>query len=824
MADRMTDRILGDITPKATIPPEWMEDLAKECRMRVSASEAGTASFREQRREDMKFVEFQYDDEDVEEREQARKPALQTHLVKERIQEAMHRYRESGLWFRVGSATGETGNDAAKAFNGLAQRDQRESLGEAEMERIVNDAAYYGEGWGTWDEVDAEGLLQSGLARYDESGGGRIEYADTAEASVFDRRLRLRHCDAEHIYEDPSDTSPDRREMAYLIETEMITLEERNARWPKAKRLPASVFSAGDGWFTNDPDEGHGPKRDQRVVIARYFRRRVETVTYVWHPGEPFKFGAVREDRLTQEQQAVVQLDPMNVRRVTKSSKIVELIVTDGLFVLEGPTTLPYETIPYFRAVHLEEKLPNGEITKRGMVYLLRDPNAAISVGLSDIFWKTAIASPPVWLATGDSTLAYPRDWEDTTRPLGIRRYDEYSRYPGSDGNPLKLTPPQFVSPTPDLSGALQMLEVTRNFMSASAGAADPNQRETNVQQRSGVAMDRLERMRAAAQSLLTWNAEHIAIPRSGSIWVMKARYIYDRVGRHLIVAGESPSKPDEGWLVGVPFVRHPTTGELVPVQVPKDARTFPLPGSEDMTGQPRTLQVHRFNPGTDAVRVVTHAQSLNAAGNDVFAENLGVMAGALGQGNPAQLVLLKGALHAIGDRFPVDDVLKGIEALSPPAADQSQTDLLALPGQLRAQQQQMAQMQEAMQQLQQQADQNNAAKEIAQLRGQIDLMKAQMDSQTKVAIEDRKIDADREKTAKTLEQKEDAAVLAAATKLDSDETAAEVVAFTEGLKAGIADGQQQDGQGGGNKSGGDKPPRRTKSSRARRANRGKKR
>ena len=815
MADRMSDRILGDILPKATIPPEWMEDLAKEARKRVAASEAGTAGFREQRKEDRQFVEFQYSEEDVEEREGARKPALQAHLAKERIQEVMHRFRESGLWFRVGSATGETGNDAARAFNGLAQRDQRESLGEAEMERIVTDAAYYGEGWGTWDEVDAEGMLQSGVARYE---NGSITYADTAAASIFDRRLRLRHCNAENIYEDPSDTSPDRRDMNYLIETEKITLEERNARYPKAKKLPASVFSAGDGWFTHDPDEGHGPKRDQRVVLARYYRRRVENVTYVWHPSGQFKYGSVREDRMSQEQQAVVDLDPMNVRRITKSSKIVERIVTDGLHVLEGPVTLPYESIPYFRAVHMEEELPTGEITKRGMVYLLRDPNAAISVGLSDIFWKTAIASPPVWLATGDSTLAYPRDWDDTTRPIGIRRYDEYSRYPGSDGNPLKLTPPAFVSPTPDLSGALQMLQVTRDFMSASAGAADPNQRETNVQQRSGVAMDRLERMRAAAQSLLVWSAEHITIPRSGEIYVMKARYTYDRVGRHLIVAGESPSKPDEGWLVGLPFVRHPTTGELITVDVPPEARTYPLPGTEDMSGQPRTLQVHRFNPATDAVRVVTHAQSLNAAGNDVFAENLGTMAASLGQGNPAQLVLLKGALHAMGDRFPVDDVLKGIEALMPPATDDAQTDIMALPAQLRAMQQQMAEQQQLMEQFKQAADSNEAAKEIAAIKAQVDKSNAELKARVDSAIADMKARTDLEKTRIVTDQREDASVLAAATKTDTARDAAETQAFVEGLKQAQNDGQN-DQNGGGNA-----PPRRTKSARARGANRRKKR
>ena len=774
MADKYTDERIDAIRLTARHPGEQAEQLAKEARSRVEANVAATQKFREQRREDREFIEFQYDDEAIDERKQGRKPALQVHLVNERIQEVMHKYRESGIGFRVASATSETGDDAAKAFNGLAARDQRDSLSEAEMERVILEAVYYGEGWGTWDEVDAEGMLDSGAMRYE---NGRMEFSEEASLGMFDRTLRMRACDAERIYEDPTDDTPDRRNLNWLVETEQITLEERNSRYPKAARLPLSVFDAGDSWFP-EHNVGQGPKRDQMVVIARYYRRRLEKIEYVWHP--TFGDKTIREDRLSPEQKQTIELDPMQVRRYTRNAPIIELIVTDGLFVLEGPTVLPYTTIPYFRAVNTEERLEDGERIKRGYVYRLRDMCAAMSVGLSDVFWKTAIAGTPGWIAPADAVQAYPRDWGDTTRPKNVRQYDQYTRYPGGDGNPQPLQPPQYVSPTPDQSGSMEMLSATRDMIGATAGAADPQQRDVNAQHRSGVALDRMERMAAASRSLPIWNAEKITTRRAAEIWLMKARYTYDRIGRRLIVAGESPSKPDEGWLVGVPFVRHPSTGALIPVTTTPDQMTYPLPGTEDANGVPRTLQIHRFNPATDAVKVATHAQSLNAAGNDAYAETLGQMAAALPD---HALILLKASLHAMADRFPVDEVLKELDAVSPPAADTGQTDIMALPGQFRQLQQQFNEQQQMMQQLQEAANQTNAAKEIASLRAQTDSATAQLKAQVDQIVAQMKVDADLQKTRIVTEQREDAAILAAATKRDSDETAAEVTAFVEGVK-----------------------------------------
>ena len=292
-----------------------------------------------------------------------------------------------------------------------------------------------------------------------------------------------------------------------------------------------------------------------------------------------------------------------------------------------------------------------------------------------------------------------------------------------------------------------------------------------------------MERMAATQLSLPVWNAEKISTRRSGEIWLMKAKYIYDRPGRRLIVAGESPSRPDEGWLVGVPFVRHPVTGALIPVQVPEEVRSYPLPGTEDAQGQPRTLQVHRFNPATDAVRVATHAQSLNAAGNDAYAQTLGQMAAALGPGHPAQLVLLKASLHATADRFPVDDVLKELDAIMPPAADEAQTDIMALPGQFRALQQQFMEQQQVVQQLQQAADANTTAKEIAAIKAQVDQGNAELKARVDAALADLKARTELEKTKIVTDQREDAALLAAASKTDASRDAAETAAFIKGVE-----------------------------------------
>ena len=765
MADRYGDRALERHVPTSAPPSEAMDELVKEARARVEENIAATTKFRKQRKADREFIEYQFQDDDEEERKKARKPSLQVHLINERVQEVMRRYRESGIGFRVASATSETGDDAAKAFNGLAQRDQRDSLSEAQLERIVQEAVYYGEGWGTWDAVDEDGMLASGVLRYD---NGRTQIVAEAGLGMFDRRLRLRSCDAERIYEDPTDDTPDRSQMNWLIETEQITHEQRDARYPRAKKLPLSVFDAGDSWFPEyQTDEG--PKRDRLVVVARYYRKRIEKVEFVWHP--TFGDKALRADRLSAEQRTLSEADP-GTFRTTKDVPILELIVTDGMYVLEGPTVLPYERIPYFRAVSTEERIEDGERLKRGVVYRLRDMAAAMSVGLSDAFWKVAIQGVPAWLVAADTLAAYPGDWRDTTIPKSVRQFDAFARYPGGDGRPLPLPAPQYVSPSPDLSSTMEMLAATKDMIGASAGSADPVQRDTTAQHRSAVALDRMDRMAAAGHSLPLWNAEHILMAAVGEIWRGMAPFIYDRVGRIVRVAGESPSHPDEGWIIGVPFIRHPSTGQPLPVQVPDDQTDYPLQGTGDpQNGTPdRTTKIHRFNPARDVVKVETFAQSLNAAGADAYAEVLLEAAPAVPEFAP---VLLKGALRAMADRFPVQAVLKELDALSPPPADTSSTDIMALPAQMRAIQAQLQQVTAERDQLRQAADQTAAAREIAAGK-----------DQTALTIAREKAQTDIQKTRIVTEQREDAAVLAAASKVDSERDAAEVTAFVKGLES----------------------------------------
>lgn len=779
MADRMSEKRLENMALSSRTPTEAMEALAKEARQRVEHSLAKTAKFREQRRSDMEFVEFQYRDEDVASRKEGRKPAMQVHTLFERIQEVMNKYRESGLGFRIGSATSETGDDAAKAFNGLAQRDQRDSLSESEMERVVLDATYYGEGWGTWDQVSEEGYVRT-VAEYRD---GAMQFSDEADLGLFDRRLRLRACDPENIYEDPSDSSPDRHKMRYLVETEQITLEERNARYPKASKLPDNVFEGGDTWFPSNAGDSSGARRDKLVVLARYYRRRVEQVTYVWHP--TFGQKVIREDRLTLEQKAVVTQDPMRVRRTVDEAPVVELIVTDGMFVLEGPTILPWSRIPYFRAVGSEEKLKDGERIKRGLVYRLRDMCAAMSVGMSDLMWKLSIVMPPGWIAPADAIMGHREDWRDTTRPRSVRQYDQYSRVPGSDGTPQPLNAPTFESPSPNLTGIVEMISVSREMLGASAGSADPPTRETESQYRSGVAMDRLERMRAAQFSLYIWHAEKVAMQSSAEVWLDKARYTYDRIGRKLIVAGDSPSKPDEGWLVGVPFIRHPVTGELMPVpDVTPDMMQYPLPGMEG-----RTTKIYRFNPATDAVKVTTHAQSLNAAGNDAYAEALGRMAEVTDM-PPVKMALLKDALHSQADRWPVNNLLKELDAISPPMADMEDTDITALPAQMKMLQAENAQLKQVLEETQAAADQNQAAREIASEKAAADVAKTQMQGETQKDITAMKIAADADKTEKTLEQKSDQAALQAGVQLEVEEAKETAAAHLKGLELGAEAGR----------------------------------
>lgn len=745
----------------AAPPTDNEAEIAAECRARVEEALLADRKFRQQRRADRAFMESQYAHEDLISRQGQRKPALELHPIRHHEQEILDDYRTAGAGFRIGSATSETGGDAAAAFNGLARRDQQDSNSESEVEKIILEAIRFGEGWGQWRIVDAEGDdAHDARPRLFTDG----EWSEQIGSGAFDKRLAVRACDNELVFPDPRDDTPDRRNMDWFVEVFPLTVEKRDARYPRAARLPDSVFdssSLAEGlrwWFPTPagvPGRGEGPLRDREVMIAHYYRRRWLRQEYVWAPG--FEAGPVRADRLSAEQQAAVaeHSGRGGVMRQVKQAPVVDLFVTDGLYLLEDRYRLPWGRIPYFRARGEEMRLNDGATIRRGLVFYMKDTSKALSISVSEAIWKQAIAPQDTLIAPVGSTTGQKKDWADlTVAKPGPRFYNAYARTPGPGGQREQLPAPQFITNQPAIESLIATAAALRDMIAMTAGGADPQQRDTAGQYRSAAALDRMDRLASVNRSAFIWNAEHITARSMGDIWLSMARWVYDRPGRLVMISGEAATDADEGWLIGVPFIRDPRTGAPIPMHdVPDGVMEVPI-------AEGATAKVYRFNPPRDAVKVTTYAANLATAKKDAVAEWLMNIMTARPELVPA---LATPMLKAAADTMPVEDAMKSVQAFFPPPVAADDTDFTTLLPRFQQAMQKIQQLEQNVQVLQQAADQVAAAKVLADEKNRTDL----------------------EKTRMQTEQRADAAVLAAASKTDDLQDTLRAHAALDGLKLG---------------------------------------
>lgn len=745
MPDRYSDEALGERQFSDREPTKDEQSIVSEVRARVAESYAARKKFIDERRVCRGFMESQWTAEQIRNRARADEPTIQIHLIQQRVQEVMHDFRMAGVGFRIGSATSETGKDAAKAFNGLALRDQRDSLAESVLERAVEEMVTFGEGWLQWMDV-SEMEATPGAA---DSGEMGVE----AELGMLDRRLVLREPDQDAVYPDPSDRTPDRHDMGWFVEVREMSWEERDAEFPRAARLSATSweqFGPADAGFWFLRTTGETAMRDRRLRIAYYYRRRFETQDYVWIPG----WSVVRRaDRLTDGQEAEVAAAGSAVVIEQKRAPVVEQYVTDGRYVLSGPNRLPWGVIPYFRVGAQDLKTRDGQVIPRGLAWVLKDPNSLLSVTLSELAYRESVAGHNTWKGPAEAIRGHEALWNDATVKHPIRLYNAYSRTPGPNNERVPLPAPEHETIVSNSESALATAGVARDLVASVAGSADPQQRDVTAQHRSAAALSKMDEMAATNRTAFIWSVEKSAMKRMGEIWLAMARYVYDRRGRHVLIAADEASDVDEGWLIGEPFVRQPRMPSLIPGQsiepgspipvqllapgAPDELESLPVPGLPD-----RTMRVYRFNPPTDGVKVSTFAANLAKASKDAKAEFLLQVIQAVPDLAPAAMVPM---LRAASDLVPLEDVVERAEALFPEPPEGSQ-DVTALAGQLTQARGEIEQLQQQMAELQAAADQAQAARDIAALKADTDREVAALKEQFNLAIAQLKASVDLQK------------------------------------------------------------------------------
>ena len=393
-------------------------------------------------------------------------------------------------------------------------------------------------------------------------GGYRIT-ADFANDGDFDLDLiEERILDYSTVYWDPYGVKASREDCDWALETDWISERERKRRWKdKPIIAPANAFTdEKDDWFAADGAE----KQNRRVRIITYYRKEYATYTLGYHPqsGQAW-IGQVpphrKDDPVMNPDlaEACAQKAPgTRLREVPVAT--VMIYILDGTQILEQrPWHGRY--IPIVEVIG-KEYFVKGKRRWKGIIAdgadLLRAINVLISASL-----EVAGSMPrtPYMMAEGQDE-GFEEMWDDA----GVKNYTRlYYRPVDVEG---KLAPPpQRQQTEPEIQGLMLLIRMMHEMYHAVTGSVAPQMRAVNPYDRSGKAIEALQRQGAAGTSNYLDNMATISMLYEGKVLIDAAPHYYDRPGRVLRVMGEE-NDDETAIMLKKPFIRN-KDGE--PVKVP---------------------------------------------------------------------------------------------------------------------------------------------------------------------------------------------------------------------------------------------------------------
>lgn len=383
-------------------------------------------------------------------------------------------------------------------------------------------------------------------------GGWRI-VADFATDDDFDIHLREeRILDYSTVYWDPYSQRADRSDAEWCIVKEWMSEAERLRRW-KAKpliELEDAFTSKSDAWFAAADEE---TKQSRRVAVATYYKVTRTKRTLGFHPqfGRGW-IGEAPENTVVPvmpEQLAaavVAKAEGTRIREVDERG--VQIYVADGAQILEKH---PWHG-RYIPVVELigKEYYVKGKRRFKGIIANAMDLLRSINVLISS---ATEIAgtmprAPYIMYEGQDEGLE--DEWDDApvknfTR-LHVKSMDV-------DGKPAPL--PQRQQTELQVNGLLVLLRMMHEMYHAVTGSVAPQMRAVNPYDRSGKAIEALQRQGAAGTSNYLDNMATISMLYEGRVLLDAIPNYYDREGRVLYVVGEE-NDDDIGIMLKRPFIR----------------------------------------------------------------------------------------------------------------------------------------------------------------------------------------------------------------------------------------------------------------------------
>ena len=468
------------------------------------------------------------------------KPTISIYLLDQNIQQTLAEARQARLALTVKPKTGLSTSKTASYFKGLVRSIQVES-GALEV-RL----------WALQRAVKV-------------GRGGYRMVAEYANDGDFDLDLRLeRILDYSTVFWDPHSQRANRSDAEKCLVTDWMSEEERLRRWPRKPIIPTeSAFSSPENeWFAAEEDG-----RNRRCRIATYYVVQHTKRILGFHPsfGRGWVGGPAPDESkisvMPAQFAAQVEAEASGTRQREVDDRAVMVSIVDGSQELERhPWHGRY--IPVVEVIG-KESFVGGKRRWDGVIAKAKDILTAIDVLISASIEIAAQMPRTPYIMYEGQDEGLEEEWDDL---FVTNRTRVHVRMTELEGKPAPL--PRREQNEPQIQGLMLLIRMMHEMYHAVMGSVAPQLRAVNPYDRSGKAIEALQRQGAAGTSNYLDNMATISMLYEGEVMVDAIPHYYDKEGRILNVSGEDTGEDEVAIMIKVPFIRD-RDGNPVPVPCP---------------------------------------------------------------------------------------------------------------------------------------------------------------------------------------------------------------------------------------------------------------
>jgi hypothetical protein len=278
------------------------------------------------------------------------------------------------------------------------------------------------------------------------------------------------------VYMDPDAIMPSGSDQHWCEIVMDMAWSEYKARHPRAAAIP---------WTSIDrPDINQNWYDKEKIRLAEYFRIREKTEK-LWG----LRNIASGEERALFESELPSKLSPEWKKEGSRDSlrRAVEWFLLNGQDVIDR-AQLPGEWIPVFR-VEGNAVDVDGEVTRRGMIKSMMDPQRMVDYGETAKIKRLGLAPQSPWVVAEGQLDGHPEWDDDHSTPRKVLTYKPVTVMTAQGEAPLP--PPQRQPPAQIEQGFAEFVQGMRTNLLAVAGMPNEPGADKQGQVISGIALDK---------------------------------------------------------------------------------------------------------------------------------------------------------------------------------------------------------------------------------------------------------------------------------------------------------------------------------------------